>query len=35
MTAIRSMTLTYRLPQYMAICFGGKTAEEAVEIEAE
>jgi len=24
-----------RLPQFMAICFGGKTAEEALEIEAE
>lgn len=27
--------LKYRLPQFMAICFGGKTAEEALEIEAE
>ena len=28
-------TLELRLPQFMAICFGGKTAEEALEIEAE
>ncbi len=28
-------TLEYRLPQFMAICFGGKTAEEALEIEPE
>ncbi len=27
--------LKYRLPQFMAICFGGKTAEEAFEIEPE
>jgi hypothetical protein len=28
-------TMELRLPQYMAICFGGKTAEEALEIEPE
>lgn len=28
-------TMKYSLPQYMAICFGGKTAEEAMEIEPE
>ena len=27
--------MEYRLPQFMAICFGGKTAEEALEIEVE
>jgi len=25
-------TMKHRLPQFMAICFGGKTAEEALEI---
>lgn len=28
-------TMERRLPQFMAICFGGKTAEEAMEIETE
>lgn len=28
-------TMERRLPQFMAICFGGKTAEEALEIEPE
>ena len=28
-------TMKYRLPQFMAICFGGKSAEEAMEIEPE
>ena len=28
-------TMRYHLPQYMAICFGGKTAEEALQIEPE
>jgi hypothetical protein len=28
-------TFELRLPQFMAICFGGKTADEAMEIEAE
>lgn len=27
--------MEYRLPQYMAICYGGKTAQEALEIEPE
>jgi len=27
--------MEYRLPQFMAICFGGKTAEEALEIKPE
>lgn len=28
-------TMEYHLPQYMAICYGGKTAQEALEIEPE
>jgi len=27
--------MEYRLPQFMAICFGGKSAEKALEIEPE